>query len=121
MDQHTAERRYAHCSGLWAAARNRRRYRTNDIAQAANAAKTARRNQHKANLLTAIGEFLLVSATLAAGLTAYRLTQAAPYAGVILAIAVAFGTDRTLRPMLTDVFAPTIDRLRGLEPKGAAR
>ena len=114
MDQADRETRLARCYALWAAATSFRKYATDPTF-----AKTARRNQIKANALTAVSETLLVTATIAVGLTMYHLTANVPYAGVVLAIAAAFGADSFLRPTFTTVFGPAIDRLRGLEPKGA--
>jgi hypothetical protein len=82
------------------------------------------RNQVKANALTALGESLLVGATLAAGLAVFRLLEAAPYIAVVLAICAAFATDSILKPMLTATFTPAIAQLRATTPateKGADR
>ena len=79
-----------------------------------------RRNQVKAYALNAVAETLLVVAPLAVGLTIYYLLANGPQAiAVIGAIAVAIGTDSFLRPMFTDAFGPTIDRLLGRDTKGA--
>ncbi|MFG2359400.1 hypothetical protein [Streptomyces sp. NPDC048521] len=93
MDQHTNERRFD---------------------------RAARRNQAKANALTAIAETLLITATLAAGIAMYELMANTPdLFAVTAAIATAFGANGTLTPMFTAAFGPTINRLRGLTPKGA--
>lgn len=114
MDQHTSEHRFTRCSQLWSAATSFRRFRTHQQDQ------TARRNQIKANTLNAAAETLLVAATLAVGLTMFHLLANTPQAiAVVAAIASAFGADSFLRPTFTAVFGPTINRLRGLEPKGA--
>lgn len=114
MDQHTAEHHFARCSQLWDAARSFRRHRT------AQQDHTARRNQQKANILTFTAETLLISATVAAGIAVYELLANTPSPlAVIGAISVAFGTYSFLTPMFTDVFGPTINRLRGLTQNGA--
>ena len=78
------------------------------------------RNQSKANALTAVAETLLITATLAAGIAMFELLANTPDVfAVSAAIAVAFGTHGVLAPTFTTVFGPAIDRLRGLETKGA--
>lgn len=78
------------------------------------------RNKLKANALDATANIILIVATLAAGLAVYQLlSNAARAIAVVTSIAVAFGVDSFLRPMLADTFGPHVDRLRGLEPKGA--
>lgn len=117
MDQHTRETRFARCSQLWDAATSRRRYRTYWQDQAA--AKTARRNQRKADALKTIAETLLSAATVAVGVTAFYLLANIPQVlAVTGAIAGSFAADSYLRPMFTATFGPTINRLRGLEPEG---
>jgi hypothetical protein len=79
-----------------------------------------RRNQRKANALTGLAETLLITATLAAGIAMYELLANTPDVfAVAAAIATAFGAHGFLAPMFTAVFGPTINRLRGLTPKGA--
>jgi hypothetical protein len=114
MDQHTAERRFARCSQLWDAARSRRNFRTYWQDQ------TARRNQAKASILTAVAETLLIAATAAAGIAVFYLLANAPQVlAVIGAISGAFGAHSILTPMFETAFGPTIDRLNGLTPKGS--
>jgi hypothetical protein len=80
------------------------------------------RNKVKANALQALAETLLITATLAAGIAMYELMANTPdVVAVSAAIATAFGAHGFLTPMFTAVFGPTIDRLNGLQPKGAGQ
>lgn len=76
-------------------------------------------NQFKASAIDATADTILIAATLAAGVSIFHLLANAPQAmAVIAAIAVAFGVDSFLRPILADTIGPIVDRLRGLEPEG---
>lgn len=113
MNNATRERRLARVTALWAAATNRRNYRTHqqDLHD--------RRDQARAGALKFVAELLLMTATLAAGLSIYRLLANGPeLLSVATAIVVSFGVNSTLVPVFTAVFGPTINRLNGLPPKG---
>ena len=115
MDQHTAERRYAHCSGLWDAARNRRRYNTRCAEQDKAAAKTARRNQHKATAYTILADAALIAAVLAVAIGFNHLApRPADDVIVITIVSLAFGANEILGRLWTGLFGPSINRLRGL-------
>lgn len=82
--------------------------------------QTARRNKRKAQALVLTAETLLIAATLAAGIAVYEIFANLPHVfAVTAAIIAAFGTHSLLAPMFTDVFGPAVNRLRGLNPKGA--
>ncbi|NUQ95894.1 MAG: hypothetical protein HOY79_04795 [Streptomyces sp.] len=115
MDQHTAERHTAHCAGLWAAARNRRRYNARTAAEAKTAATTARRNQRKARAYTALADISLICAVLATAIGFNHLTpHPANDVLLITTIALAFGANEILGRVWTNAFGPSINRLRGL-------
>jgi len=72
VDRNTAERRFARCSQLWDAARNRRTFRTHQQDQDAD--KAARRNRRKARVYTALADAGLICAVLAVAITFNHLT-----------------------------------------------
>lgn len=75
------------------------------------------RNEIKAHALQSASETLLIAATLAVGLTVFHLLVnfSEPFA-FVSAITVGFGVASMLKPMLSAVFGPAIDRLRGTKP-----
>ncbi|MDR3081047.1 MAG: hypothetical protein LBV60_08985 [Streptomyces sp.] len=76
----------------------------------------ANRAKVKGHALAAFADALLFSAAIAAGIAVSRLlADASQDIAVIVAIAAAFGTYSALAGTFTDVFGPTIDRLRGVE------
>ena len=82
--------------------------------------QTSRRDQRKAQALLITAELLLIAATLAAGIAVDQICANLPRIfAVTAAIIAAFAANYLLAPMFTEVFGPAIDRLRGLQLKGA--
>jgi hypothetical protein len=72
------------------------------------------KNEIKAHALKASGEALLMGTTVTIALSVFHLL--APInedVAALTGIVIAFGVHNVLAPMLTAVFGPAIDRLRG--------